>query len=176
MSEKIELRNETKKEDLGGIKVELLNLKKELSELVYQLLSLYDRWSVEHQHVARREVDMVRLIESFGEEVKQFSKLDEQIRNNIQATTTKAAILVGKTVADETKKLFESKIDGMSQKLQATVERAEWMANRFEKIEMGASMKVWAIVVLSCLLIGFIGGTLSDWFKKAPAPVRQYSR
>ncbi len=145
-------------EDLTVIKTEFLNLKKELHEVTYQLVSLYDRWAVEHQQVARREAEMTRIIESFDNEVKRLSKLDTHIQHNIQTTISKAAILVGEAVGKETKKLFEPEFSDIARRLEWTVEKAESMARRFERAEETASAKIWAIVILSSLLVGVLMG------------------
>lgn len=64
----------------ASVNKELLAVKKELQAISYQFATLYERWSLEQQHVARREAEMSRVIERMEEKIKEFAGNSKEIK------------------------------------------------------------------------------------------------
>lgn len=128
--------------------------------MTYQLSLLYDRWGAEHQLVARREADMVRVIESFGEQVSQLSELEVQIENSIKDATSKFAVKTAFTVSEEVKRQFVSSINDTLAKLSRETYELEKFTEQYQQAHTASKIKTFIIG----LVLVFIAGVLVGYF------------
>lgn len=150
---------ELKPKDLEGVK-------RELAELVYQLSALYDRWSVEHQQVARREAEFIRILSEFSKQVELIGKLGAEVQKSIQTTIAQAAVMVGDLTGKEAMKKFDQGINHLQQALSKAVYHASDLLGRYEHIYKQEHLKSWVRVISVGVLVGALVGFGAAWLYK----------
>jgi chromosome segregation ATPase len=153
-------------ENLSEIKKEFLVLRKELGEITYQLSTLYDRWSVEHQHVGKREAEMARTISAFAEQIAELEKMGQNLQHHLQDTMNKAAVMVADLAGKETLKKFDQGINTLEQSLSNEIYRAKEVIRSYKNIETDERLKMWGIVITVAVLVGAIVGGMVSWMYK----------
>jgi len=165
-----------KKTELTSANKELLAIKKEFNEISYQFANLYERWSVEHKHVAKREAEMARAIEAFNKKVEDLSELEENIKSHAEDAAKEAVIGVKSTISSLIRESFtgelrvlEDDLDNLCKKFKmdisnanSVVYSAKEILRKYEDIEFLDFVKSMVLVIL----VGVIVGALSAWIVK----------
>lgn len=140
---------------------ELIKLKKELNEATYQLSILYDRWVVEHQHVGKREAEMLRAMELFP---KQFAEMRKQAREEVRSTVAEAATLAIREIGKETSKQFDKSIGDTFTRFNKVLVEVEEVLPKYEKMKFSNWAKGVIIIIILSAATGFLFG--SFWVLK----------
>lgn len=85
-----------------------LKLPSNLEDVLYQFIKLYDSWSVEQRMVGKREAEMIKAIETF-------STLEEKLKNDIQVSISRAAIVATDVIRKEVQTDLRQGMEGFSQ-------------------------------------------------------------
>ncbi len=135
-----------------------------LNEIAYQLAGLYERWAVEHQHVARREAEMARLLESFEGTLEHLDSAGEKLHGVIKQTTKEAAVMVGEITGKSLREScreylrehFQTQLDPLIRNFKNLVERTEKNLKPYESVKKDAFLERW----LTAIIVGVVTGVL----------------
>jgi hypothetical protein len=79
-----------------------------LEAVLFQFVTLYERWSEDRQVTAKQSADIAKFVKEFAQQVNKFATLEERVRNDIHTSMrTEAenmAIYFGQTIGESAKK------------------------------------------------------------------------
>jgi hypothetical protein len=130
-----------------------------LKALVYQYVSLYERWSEDRQVAAQQSADVAELVKIFTEQVNGFKELEARVRRQMVVSLERAASNVAKEVGEEVGQAARGVMDASEQQLSKTVHEAQTCLTRYEEELISAFWNYG--VALFILAIGV--GLLTVW-------------
>lgn len=143
---------------LQSTRDEISLLKKELSELAYQLSTLYERWAVEQQHIARREAEMTRTLEHFKEQIQELDKIGVTIEKSLNKTFAEISARVLSSVREDMRAIIRQEVITPSNDLKDTLRQAERLLQTYQRIETTEKIKTWAMTLIVSVLVGLSVG------------------
>lgn len=125
--------------------------------LLFQFVTLYERWSEDRQVAAKQLYDLTKKLELFSEEVERFSRIEEAVIGKLKQS-------LHETVVDLSEKVGSAATGALNNTLGSSVKRMDGAAKAVETILAGnqeirwlSQVKTLALNVLCSLMVsGFI--------------------
>jgi hypothetical protein len=127
-----------------------------LEAVLFQFVTLYERWSEDRQVSAKQSADTSKFIKEFAQHVGQFAKLEEKVRNDIKTSirteAENTAVYFSKTIGEAARKEVEPTIS----KLSNAVGESENVLNRYRSSLRFANWEMVTVSIVSSLLLNLI--------------------
>lgn len=128
-----------------------------LKAILYQFITLYERWAEDRQAAAKQGADTTQLVNIFIEQVKRFKELEPQVRQqiltSIQNTTTSAV----KTISEEIGKEATRAVESTARQLTNSVEQTQRTLGAYQQEVVTTQWKVIlttaVTTIATCLLL-----------------------
>ncbi len=104
-----------------------------LKAVLYQFITLYERWAEDRQLAAKQGADTAELIKIFSAQVKDFKTLESKVRQEIAATVHQSATTSTKEMTEKISKIATDQVDGSTKRLQKAVEAAAQQLNAHQR-------------------------------------------
>jgi hypothetical protein len=141
-----------------------------LNEIAYQLAGLYERWAVEHQHVARREAEMARLLESFEEILGRLDSSGEKMHGVIKQAAKESAVMVGEitgqSMKDCCRTYFQEKLDPLMMNFRDILDRTKENLTPYASLKDESLLERWVTAVVVGVLSGVFVSALMFFLLK----------
>src|ERR1700722_9884681 len=104
-----------------------------LKAILYQFITLYERWAEDRQMAAKQGADTAELIKLFSAQVKDFEILESKVRRELAHTIHQSAITSTKEMTENISKIATDQVDGSVKHLQKAVEAAAQQLNAHKR-------------------------------------------
>lgn len=124
-----------------------------LKAVLYQFITLYERWAEDRQVAAKQGADTAQLVTVFLEQVKNFQSLEpkvrQQISNSIESASSSAVKSMGKAIGEEATRSVED----TAKKLKTTVEATQRTLNAYQEEIVMVGWKVILTTAVTSIVI-----------------------
>ncbi len=142
---------------VGEKKERALSSEDHQQALLFQFVTLYERWSEDRQVAAKQVYDLTKKLEWFSEEVGRFSRIEEAVIGKLKQS-------LHETVVDLSEKVGGATTGALNNTLGSSVKRMDGAAKAVETILAGhqeirwlSQVKTLALNVLCSLMVsGFV--------------------
>ena len=133
--------------------------------LLFQFVSLYERWSEDRQVAAKQAYDLTKQLEQFREEVGRFSRIEEAVIGKLKQS-------LHETVVDLSEKVGGATAEALNVTLGSSVKRIDGAAKAVETILAGHQEIRWLsqfkTLVLNVLCSLVVSGFVVWFFMPKP--------
>ena len=134
-----------------------LSIEEHQQALLFQFVTLYERWSEDRQVAAKQGYDLTKKLEQFSEEVRRFSRIEEAVIGKLRQS-------LHETVVDLSEKVGGATAEALNNTLGSSVARMDGAAKAVETILAGhqeirwlSQVKTLGLNVLCSLVVsGFV--------------------
>ena len=130
---------------LGEKKERALSSEDHQQALLFQFVTLYERWSEDRQVAAKQVYDLTRQLEQFSEEVRRFSRIEEAVIGKLKQS-------LHETVVDLSEKVGGATTEALNSTLGSSVKRMDGAAKAVETILAGHQELRWLSQVKTLVL------------------------
>jgi len=143
-----------------------LTQEERLKAIVYQFISLYERWSEDRQLAAKQGADTAALIKTFTEQVEQFKTLEPEVRRHIVSSIQRSTVDAANVISEKIRQEANHAIENTVQQLADAVERAERVLHAQQK---NIRTNQWKII--TCTVLTTLAASLLLVWLLMPKPV-----
>lgn len=104
-----------------------------LKAVLYQFITLYERWAEDRQLAAKQGADTAELIKLFSGQVKDFKTLESKVRQELANTIQQSATTAAKEMTEKISKIATDKVDVSAKRLQQAVETTTQQFNTHQQ-------------------------------------------
>lgn len=142
-----------------------LTSEERLQGLLYQYLSLYERWSEDRQVAAKRGADHAELLRQFSAQVAQFKTLAPEVRNdlkkNLSQELTQAMARINDPLKAEASKTMGSFVKDLGQSVFEAQEALRYCQATYTREVAWRQWKILGAVLIGCVAISGLAIHLS---------------
>lgn len=135
---------------------EALSPEEHLESILFQFVTLYERWSEDRQVAAKQGADIAKFVKEFAQQISHFKLLEERVRENIntsiQTEAKNMAVYMGRTVGDAASKEVEPTV----RKLRDAVDESENVLSRYRSTLSFANWEMVAVSVAASVLASLL--------------------
>lgn len=119
-----------------------LNSEERLEAVLYQFISLYERWSEDRQVAAKQGANAAKLVQYFTEQVKNFEQLESGVKRSIIESIREVSKSVGKQISDAALQVAAEQIDRTVKELQFSAKNAQSVLESYKREVISTQWKV----------------------------------
>lgn len=129
----------------------------QLKAILYQFITLYERWAEDRQAAAKQGTDTAQLVNIFIEQVKRFQELEPQVRQQIISSIQNANTNAVKTISEEIGKEATQAVENTARQLSHRVEQVQKTLGAYQnevaKTQWQIILTTMLTSIVTCLLL-----------------------
>jgi hypothetical protein len=145
--------------------INVLTQEEHLESILFQFVTLYERWSKDRKVAAKQGADIEKFIKTFAAEVDRFSKLEDatiaKLKKGLEQATESIATMLPNTVAHAVNRAM----DDSAGKIKESVRQAEQMLVEYQSSLNWSHWKTIAVTALSSIATSLL---IVWWLMPAP--------
>jgi hypothetical protein len=122
-----------------------------LEAILFQFITLYERWSEDRQAAAKQGAETAKLIEKFTEQVNHFQNFESSVRQQLIVRITDSIGSVGKVVGEEASCAARKEIRNTVERLRDVTTESESVLKAYKQEVITTQWKVILISVLTTI-------------------------
>lgn len=128
--------------------------------LLFQFVTLYERWSEDRQVAAKQGYDLEQQLKQFTEEVKRFSSIEEAVIVKLRKSLNETVVTLSEKVSTATTEALNTTIGASVQRMEQASRAVETILDSNQKIRMFWQVKILAMNIVCSLVVS----SLVLWF------------
>lgn len=128
-----------------------------LKAVLYQFITLYERWAEDRQLAAKQGADTAELIKLFSAQVKDFKILESKVRQEISNTVYQSATTATKEMTEKISKIANEQVNNSAKRLhEAADEAAHGLAayrQQFDRWLYGSIAAIFVAAIMVGVLV-----------------------
>ena len=138
----------------------LLSIEEHQQALLFQFVSLYERWSEDRQVAAKQAYDLTKQLERFSEEVGRFSRIEEAVIGKLRQSLHETVVDLSEKVGGATAEALNSTLGSCVTRMDGAAKAVETILAGHQEIGWLSQVKTLALNVLCSLVVS----SLVVWF------------
>lgn len=127
---------------------ESLKPEEQLEAILFQFVTLYERWSEDRQKAAKQGADIEKIIKQFASEVDRFSAIENAVIAKLKSSIEHTTVNISGMVHAAVSQAVDSSLDGSAQKIKDSAQHAK---NIFSEYQSSLNWSHWKLIALTVL-------------------------
>ena len=125
--------------------------------LLFQFVTLYERWSEDRQVAAKQLYDLTKKLERFSEEVERFSRIEEAVIGKLKQNLHETVVDLSEKVGSATTGVLNNTLGSSVKRMDEAAKAVETILAGHQEIRWLSQVKTLALNVFFSLMVsGFI--------------------
>ena len=128
-----------------------------LKAVLYQFITLYERWAEDRQLAAKQGADTAELIKLFSAQVKDFKTLESKVRQELANTVHQSATAATKEMTEKISKIATEQVDSSAKRLHKAADEAAHQMNayrqQFDRWLYGSIAAIFVVAIVVGVLV-----------------------
>lgn len=125
--------------------------------LLFQFVTLYERWSEDRQVAAKQVYDLTKKLERFSEEVGRFSRIEEAVIGKLKQSLHETVVDLSEKVGRATTGVLNNTLGSSVKRMDGAAKAVETILAGHQEIRWLSQVKTLALNVLCSLMVsGFV--------------------
>lgn len=130
-----------------------LSVEEHQKAVLFQFMTLYERWSEDRQVSAKQGYDLAKRLEQFSKEVERFSSIEEAVIVKLRKSLNEATIALSEQVNTATAEALNTTLGSSIARVEKTSRTVETILAANQQIRWLSQLKTLLLNVLCSLLV-----------------------
>lgn len=130
-----------------------LSVEEHQKAVLFQFMTLYERWSEDRQVSAKQGYDLAKRLEQFSKEVERFSSIEEAVIVKLRKSLNEATIALSEQVNTATAEALNTTLGSSIARMEKTSRTVETILATHQQIRWLSQLKTLLLNVLCSLLV-----------------------